>query len=156
MPVMTAAPFALSDEDRAALETMARSSSLPHRAVTQSKALLWLAKGVSAAEIGRRCQVDSDAVRRWRARFVEKGVAGVGVIAEGRGRKSWLPDGTVAEIVRVTLEETPDDTSTHWTTRTLAERLGVGKDTVARTWRDHKLKPWKSETFKLSNDPRFE
>jgi hypothetical protein len=35
------------------------------------------------------------------------------VIAKGRGRKSWLPEGTVAEVVRVTLEETPDDTSTH-------------------------------------------
>jgi hypothetical protein len=35
------------------------------------------------------------------------------VIAKGRGRESWLPEGTVAEVVRVTLEETPDDTTTH-------------------------------------------
>ncbi len=47
------------------------------------------------------------------ARFAATGVDGVGVIAKGRGRKSWLPEGTVAEVVRVTLEETPDDTSTH-------------------------------------------
>src|SRR5581483_789246 len=52
--------------------------------------------------------------------------------------------------------ETPADTSTHWTTRTLAERLGIGKDTVARIWRDHNLKPWKLETFKVSTDPDFE
>ena len=38
----------------------------------------------------------------------------------------------------------------------MAARFGIGKDTVARIWRDHKLKPWKVETFKLSNDPRFE
>src|SRR5205823_431689 len=74
----------------------------------------------------------------------------------GRGRRSWLPDGVVAEVVRVTREETPDDTSTHWTTRSLAERFGIGKDTVARIWRDHGLKPWRVETFKLSNDSRFE
>ncbi len=78
------------------------------------------------------------------------------MIAEGRGRESWLPDGTVAEIVRVTMKETPDDGSTHWTTRTLADRMGVGKDTVARVWRDHGLKPWKVDTFKISNDPHFE
>ena len=42
---------------------------------------------------------------RWRRRFSELGVAGVGVIAKGRGRRSWLPEGTVAEVVRVTLEE---------------------------------------------------
>ena len=50
----------------------------------------------------------------------------------------------------------PDDGSTQWSTRTLAGRFGIGKDTVARIWRDHNLKPWKVETFKVSNDPHFE
>jgi len=39
--------------------------------------------------------VERDAVRRWRARFRVEGVAGVGVIAKGRGRKPSLPPGTV-------------------------------------------------------------
>ena len=38
----------------------------------------------------------------------------------------------------------------------MAVRVGIGKDTVARIWRDHHLKPWKVTTFKISNDPRFE
>ena len=62
----------------------------------------------------------------------------------------------MAAVVRATLHERPDDTSTHWTTRTLAKRMGIGKDTVAGIWRDHELKPWKVDTFKISNDPRFE
>ena len=78
------------------------------------------------------------------------------MIAPGRGRKRRLPEGTVAEVVRVTQQERPPDTSTHWTTRSLAKHMGVGKDTVARIWRDHELRPWKVETFKVSNDPRFE
>ena len=45
---------------------------------------------------------------------------------------------------------------THWTNRTLADRFGIGKDSVAKIWRDHNLKPWKVDTFKLSNDPQFE
>ncbi len=60
------------------------------------------ADGVANQEIARQCGVDSDAVRRWRARFALTGVDGVGVIAKGRGRKASLPDGMVAEIVRVT------------------------------------------------------
>jgi len=40
--------------------------------------------------------------------------------------------------------------------RTLAARIGVNRETVRRLWRDHGLKPWRSETFKLSSDPRFE
>jgi transposase len=55
-----------------------------------------------------------------------------------------------------TLHVRPDDGSTHWSTRTMAQRHGVGKDTVARVWRDRNLKPWLVDTFKLSNDPRFE
>jgi len=78
------------------------------------------------------------------------------VIAKGRGRKPVLPEGTVAEIVRVTCQEKPADTSTHWSTRSLAKRFGVGKDTVAKVWADHNLKPWKVDTFKISNDPHFE
>src|SRR5450756_1189292 len=64
--------------------------------------------------------------------------------------------GTVAEIVRVTCHEAPDDTSTHWTTRSLAKRFGIGKDAIARVWADHNLKPWRVDTFKLSTDPHFE
>ena len=135
---------------------MARSSSLPHRAVTQAKALLWAAQGVANEEIARRCHVDSDAVRGWRKRFADKGVDGVGKIAEGRGRKSWLPPGTVEAVVHDTLQEVPEDGSTQWTTRSMAKRFGIGKDSVARIWRDHELKPWRVKSFKISNDPHFE
>ena len=38
----------------------------------------------------------------------------------------------------------------------LGRRFGIGKDTVARIWRDHNLKPWKVASFKISNDPHFE
>ena len=129
---------------------------MPHRRVVQARALLWAADGVPNQEIARRCEVDSDAVRRWRTRFAQKGVDGVGVIAKGRGRKPGLPEGMVVEIVRVTCHEKPDDSGTHWTTRSLAKRFGVGKDAIARVWSDHNLKPWRVDTFKVSNDPRFE
>ena len=132
MPSNKVAPLAVSDQDREQLERMARSSSLPHRAVRQAKALIWAAEGVPNAEVARRSGVDPDAVRAWRSRFEEKGVAGVGVIAKGRGRRSWLPDGTVAEVLRVTQQGLPPDGATQWSTRSLAAHLGVGKDTVAR------------------------
>jgi transposase len=156
MPIVSAAPLAMTDEQRAALGRVARSTSMPHRKVLQARALLLAADGVGTNEVARRCGTSNESVRAWRRRFEYEGVEGVGRIAAGRGRKSWLPEGTVSEVVRVTLEEAPDDTSTHWTTRTLAERFGIGKDTVARIWRDHNLKPWRTETFKLSTDPRFE
>jgi transposase len=153
---MVAAAMPVTDEQRAELCRMAGSSALPHRQVVQARALLWAADGVANEEIARRVRVDSDTVRRWRARFAEAGVAGVGVIAKGRGRRSWLPAETVARVLEVTAHERPPGGATQWTTRTLAARVGVGKDTVARIWADHQLKPWQVTTFKISNDPRFE
>jgi transposase len=155
MPIIAQA-LPVSGEQRVELNRMARSTVLPYRVVVQAKGLLWAAEGVANEEIARRCGVDSDTVRRWRARFAERGPAGVGVIAKGRGRRSSLPPGTVAEVVRLTQHERPADGSTHWTTRSMARRVGIGKDAVARIWADHDLKPWKVATFKVSNDPRFE
>src|SRR4051812_7305911 len=113
MPIITASPLAMSESQRLELARMAASTVSPHRQVVQARALLWAADGVANEEIARRVGVDSDAVRRWRRRFVERGVAGVGVIAKGRGRKSWLPPGTVEEVLRLTREERPADGSTH-------------------------------------------
>jgi transposase len=83
-------------------------------------------------------------------------VQGVGKIAKGRGGKSPLAKGTVAEIVWVTCQDKPDDGGTHWTTQMLAKRFGLGKDTIAKVWSDHNLKPWKVSTFKISNDLNFQ
>ena len=151
---MTAAAMPVTDDQRAQLERMASSTSLPHRQVVQARGLLWACDGVANEEIARRCGVDSDTVRRWRSRFAEQGVAGVGRIAKGRGRKPSLPPGTVEEVLRLTHKE--KRVVRHWSTRTLAARVGIGKDAVAKIWADHNLKPWKVETFKVSNDPRFE
>ena len=58
--------------------------------------------------------------------------------------------------MRLTQKERPADGSTQWRTRTLAARVGIGKDAVAKIWADHNLKPWRVDTFKVSNDPHFE
>jgi transposase len=156
VPLVIAPALVVSNVERVELEVIARSSVLPHRKVVQAQGLLLAADGVANEEIARRCSTTPDTVRRWRRRFDEQRVDGVGRIAPGRGRKSWLPDGVVAAVVADTLHGSPDDGSTHWTTRLMAARHGIGKDTVARIWRDHGLRPWKVETFKISTDPDFE
>jgi hypothetical protein len=83
------------------------------------------------------------------------GWRGSGRSGRGGGRKRTLPAGTAAEIVRVTTTERPRYGSTHWTVRTLAARIGVGRETVGRVWPADGLRPWRAETFKLSRDLYF-
>jgi Winged helix-turn helix len=141
---------------RAELEGLARSHTAPAREVRQAKALLWATDGVSNAEIARRCASTPKSVRRWRSRFAAEGTAAVGRIRAGRGRPVVLGDGVVEAIVHDTLHTVPEDGSACWSTRSMAARYGIGKDTVARIWQARRIRPWKVETFKLSTDPSFE
>jgi len=76
-------------------------------------------------------------------------------VRPGRGRKPSIPVEKVEEIVRLTLHETPLG-ETHWSCRTMAARAGVSPATVQRIWSARGLASHRVETFKLSNDPRFE
>ena len=68
---MTAPALPVTDAQWVEPKRMAASTTLPHRTVVQAKALLWAADGVANQEIARRCEVDSDAVRRWRGQANE-------------------------------------------------------------------------------------
>jgi transposase len=156
MPVVVAAPLKVSEEDRVELGRMARSSVLPHRQVRQAQGLLLAADGVANEAIARELDTTPDTVRGWRRKFEAGGVEAVGTIAPGRGRKPEIGDEVIEAIVNDTLHSVPDDGATMVTTRSMAALHGVGKDFVAKIWRDRRLRPWQVDTFKLSNDPDFE
>jgi transposase len=45
---------------------------------------------------------------------------------------------------------------THWSSRLLADQLGISNVWVARIWRKWGLQPWRRESFKFSTDPELE
>ena len=117
--MLAADPLVMSEEDREVLALMARSPSPAHRTVLRARALLLAADGVAIYETARQVGVSSNSVRSWRRRFEADGLAGVGKIAKGRGRRSWVAADVEDAIVHDTLHVDPDDGSTHWTTRTM-------------------------------------
>ena len=155
-PTLAALVLHVTDEQRATLSRLARSSSLSDRTVVRAKALLLCAEGEAIYEVARRLDVVPNSVRRWRRRFEEEGLDCVGVIAPGRGRKPSLPEGTVANVMNLTMKFLPDNASTRWSTRSLGRYLGISHDTVAHIWKYHRLQPWKSKFFKVSTDPHFD
>ena len=120
----------------------------------QARVLLMAAEGVANAVIAEQVGVTPVTVRAWRTRFGQDGLAGL-EIREGRGRKPSIGEETIAEIVRLTTTTTPPG-ATHWSCRTMAKRVGVSPATVQRIWSDLGLQPHRVDTFKVSNDPKFE
>jgi hypothetical protein len=76
-------------------------------------------------------------------------------VRTGRGRKVSIAQEKIDEIVRLTQYSKPPG-QTHWSCRTMAKAAGVSPATVQRVWHARGLKPHLVDTFKLSNDKRFE
>jgi transposase len=134
---------------------LAKSSSAPHRQVLRAQALLLSADGVANTRVAERLGVTAVTVRAWRARFQEAGLADLGVIRAGRGRKPSIPVEKVEAIVHATLHEKPSG-ETHWSCRSMARAQGVSPATVQRIWSARNIQPHRVRTFKLSNDKSFE
>jgi transposase len=150
-----AAALLMSDGQRDALGVLARSQTAPHRQVQRAEALLLAADGVANTRIAARVGVNVSTVRAWRDRFAQEGLAKLGKVREGRGRKSTIPQDTIDEIVELTRNAKPAG-HTHWSCRTMAAQVAVSPATVQRVWAARGLKPHLVKTFTLSNDPRFE
>ncbi len=150
-----AAALVVSQGQLEVLKALAVSRTAAHRDVQQARALLLAADGVANTRIASEIGVTAMTVRAWRTRFEAQGLTKFAKVAPGRGRKSTIPQKVVEEIVDLTQNSTPEG-ETHWSTRTMAKRVGVSKDTVQRVWSARGLKPHLVRTFKLSNDPRFE
>jgi transposase/DNA-binding transcriptional ArsR family regulator len=145
----------VSPGQREVLESVARSPSAPHREVVRARALLMAADGLANTAIARALSVSPASVSGWRARFAEEGLVKFAQVREGRGRKKTIPQEKIDEIVDLTLNYRPEG-ETHWSCRTMAAATGVSKSTVQQVWSARGLKPHRVETFKLSNDPKFE
>jgi transposase len=153
--VAPAAPLSITDGQREVLETLLRSHTAPVRQVRRAQVLLMAAEGVSNVEIAERCDVSRPTVLAWRKQFEADGLTRFGEVAKGRGPKPSIPEEKIAEIVRLTTQTTPEG-ATHWSVRTMAERVGISPASVQRIWSELGLKPHLVETFKVSNDPRFD
>ncbi|MFT2017595.1 helix-turn-helix domain-containing protein [Streptomyces sp. 796.1] len=68
----------LSDEERAALEGWARRRSTPQAWALRCRIILACAEGARNKDVAARLDSAAPAVGRWRARFVEHRIAGLG------------------------------------------------------------------------------
>ena len=145
----------LTREQRTTLTRLVKGRRTQVRVALRAKIVLAAARGLENRAIAEKLGVTRETVGRWRCRFLEKSVAGILKDLPRAGRKPTRRSRVEGRILQMTTQEQPTN-ATHWSTRTLAEELGVSQSMVHRVWKANGLKPHLVKTFKVSNDPHFE
>jgi transposase len=148
-------PIALNGDERAELEQITQSRTLPAGDVFRARLILLLADGLAYRTIQDRLDTTAPTISRWKNHFLTGRVAGL-METRHPGQKPFvITPALQAKVLNATRRKPPDG-STHWSCRKLAKHLGIGKDTVQRIWRKAGLKPHRLERYMASDDPDFE
>jgi transposase len=146
--------LSITEEERKTLNAWVAAKTSPQRTVLRARICLLAAEGLPNRAIAKTLKTSRPTVVQWRKRFEEQGPRGLAEDSPHGLSSRALPAEKVKAIVEATLHTTPPD-ATHWSTRTMAEAMGVSNATVCRIWDAHGLQPHRVEGFKLSKDKRF-
>jgi transposase len=147
-------PLVLSKEQKAEIGQWLAALHTPQQVALRCRIIDAASCGEAEVVIASKLGINRKTVRLWKQRFAQDGLRGLWEIAPGRGRKPKLTAEKVQAVIEATLQTKPKG-GTHWSCRTMAEAQAISKSAVAKLWSGHNLKPHRSETFKLSRDPKF-
>jgi len=146
--------ISISDADRERLERLVRDRNTPQKLVWRARIVLLASGGLTAEAIAAAVSKSLLTVRRWRRRYMAKGVDGLLKDATRPPGRKPLTAETIKRVVHMTLHEKPPN-ATQWSSRTMAKAAGISYTSVQRIWRAHELKPHLVKTFKVSRDKNF-
>lgn len=143
----------LTEPQRQELQKTARCLSASRIEVLRARIILLAAEGHPNDEIASALEVSQPMVCKWRTRFSKHGMAGL-----DDAPRSGRPGTVSAEQINTILTQAtqPPKHRTRWSIRSMARHSGVSKSRVQQIWSRNDLKPHRTRTFKLSNDPQFE
>ena len=105
------------------------------RLARRVRIILLAADGLSNLEIARRLRTDQQSVGRWRRRFAAGRLDGIRHEAPRSGRHPRAREKVAQQILRMTRVRTRNGKT--WSTRALAQKLGINHMLVHRVWRQH-------------------
>ncbi|WP_426514656.1 IS630 family transposase [Dactylosporangium sp. McL0621] len=148
------AALELTDAEREALLGLARRPKTAQALALRARIVLACADGLSNSEASRQLGVSLPTIGKWRKRFVVDRLDGL--LDEPRpGASRKIGDAQVEAVIVKTLEESPSNQDSHWSTRSMAKAVGLNQTAVSRIWRAFGLKPHQVDSWKLSTDPLF-
>jgi len=153
MSFRAAPALAIRPGDREKLDSIARSRDVGAGLARRARIVSLAGDGTPNYQIAEVVGCSVNTVKAWRARYEESGLAGLGDRPKA-GRPRTVDR---SKVITATLLPPPACYGiSHWSSRTLARKLGVSNYAVATIWADYGVQPWRAGTFKFSTDPALE
>jgi transposase len=150
-----AAALVLDENQKQALESLARAGTTPQKLARKCQAVLLAHQGVPNNAIAERVGLSRPTIIATREAFASSGLEALRRPQKRQRSRRVLTPELEKKILDTTLQTRPPD-ATHWSARTLAKHLRVSRMLVYRVWQRYDVQPHRVERFKLSNDPQFE
>ena len=150
--------------ERTALKKRVRGTRTAWRDRLRAQIVLAAAMGRSNARIARDLRISQDTVRKWRGRFAERGLEGLGDLPRpGRPRQISAQMRAAVVALACQLPAATGVPLAHWTGPELAAELTarslvsfpVSASSVLRILAEHPVKPWQYQSWIYPRDPDF-
>jgi transposase len=151
--------------ERKALKKRIRGTRTAWRDRLRALIVLAAAMGRSNARIARDLRISQDTVRKWRGRFADRGLDGLGDLPRsGRPRQISAEVRVAVVALACQLPAATGVPLAHWTGPELAAELTaqslasspVSASSVLRILAEHPVKPWQYQSWIYPRDPDFE
>jgi transposase len=162
---LPAEPVMLTAAERRALKKRVRGSKTPWRDWLRAQIVLAAARGRSNARIARDLCISEDTARKWRGRFADRGLEGLGDLPRsGRPRRISEADRAAVVALACQLPAATGVPLARWTGPELAAELAaqglvsepMSVTSLLRILAENPVKPWQYQSWIFPRDPGFE
>jgi transposase len=161
---LPALPVALTAAERKALKKRVRGIKTPWRDRLRAQVVLAAAMGRSNARIARDLRISQDTARKWRRRFADRGLEGLGDLSRpGRPRRISEADRAAVVALACQLPAATGVPLSRWTGPELAAELTaqglvsapMSVTSLLRILAENPVRPWQYQSWIYPRDPDF-
>ncbi len=145
----------ITNDDIELMNKILSTGNLQHKYAIRLQTVLNRAKGKTTNDTASFLGINIVTVSRYVHRFNTGGIESLLKDKTRLPGKAPISDEIKNELCRIVCNEKPAN-ATHWSTRELGKRMGIGHATVNKILRERGLKPHLVKKFQFSNDPEFE
>jgi len=144
-----------TEEDIILMEKILAIGDIQHKYAVRLQTVLSRARNRSTNDTAAFLGINIVTVSRYVHRYNKGGLNSLLTDKTRKPGKQPIPIEVKNELCTLVCNEKPEQ-GTHWSTRELAKKLGIGHSSVNTILRERGLKPHLVKHFQFSNDPDFE